>query len=95
LFKYGIFFSAAAIVDIDPLPILRDGEKKRSIQIPTLHILGKKDDLFKEGIALSKVCSPDARVLTHAHGHCIPRDSPTVRSIVKAIENLHFNSVYA
>jgi hypothetical protein len=96
LFKYAIFFSAAAIVDVDPIPLLRNGSEERRIQIPTLHVLGKEDELFLEGIAMSKICLQGvATVLTHNQGHCIPRDNVTVRAIVKAIEILHFMSVVA
>ncbi|KAF2419581.1 hypothetical protein EJ08DRAFT_43567 [Tothia fuscella] len=96
LFKYAIFFSAAAIVDIEPIPLLKDWAENRKIHIPTLHVLGKEDPLYSEGIAMSKICSGDlTSVVTHNQGHCIPRDAGTVRAIVKAMEMLHFMSVVA
>jgi predicted esterase len=96
LFKYAIFFSAAGIVDIDAIPLLENGSEEKHIHIPTLHVLGKKDELFSVGIDMSKICLQDvATVVTHDQGHSIPRDNVTVRAIVKAIEMLHFRSVVA
>ncbi|KAF1988943.1 hypothetical protein K402DRAFT_327594 [Aulographum hederae CBS 113979] len=94
LFKYSVLVSAAAIVDVDPIPILRDGKRRRLIQIPTLHVLGEEDDLFGEGIAMSKICAPQiASVLVHKQGHVIPRDPPTVKAVVKAVEALHHRAM--
>jgi predicted esterase len=91
LFKYGIFFSGRGFAEFwGDFGIDTDQTK---IQIPTLHVLGVKDPMYGLQMELAETCSPELRqVVTHELGHCVPKKSSTVQSIVSAIEHLQVRS---
>jgi pimeloyl-ACP methyl ester carboxylesterase len=88
-FKMAIFFCAALI----PPEIATDGEMANAmgtlcqIDIPTVHIIGKKDLCEAQSLELVKSCKRNiAKVLLIDGGHDIPRDVVNAKKIAVAIE---------
>jgi pimeloyl-ACP methyl ester carboxylesterase len=59
-----------------------------SINIPTLHVIGKKDPCYSQSLELVKSCQKgSSQVILTNGGHHVPRDSVSARSIATAIES--------
>jgi pimeloyl-ACP methyl ester carboxylesterase len=57
------------------------------VDIPTLHIIGRKDLCKAQSLELVKLCKRDsAQVLLNDGGHDIPRDVESTRTIALAME---------
>ena len=95
-FKCAIFFSGG--IPEDPSALLNDNESRslmhyeefeELIEIPTVHIWGRNDDIYPMfGPVLSKLCKAAEREeLVHEGGHEIPgaKDTRTVEVAVKLI----------
>ena len=78
-----------------PSPFGEDGERLRNpdagvkLRIPTVHIVGKGDELYEDALKMYSLCEEGGRVLVeHEKGHVIPRDEETVRRMTKTIKDL-------
>jgi pimeloyl-ACP methyl ester carboxylesterase len=62
-----------------------DGAKTR-IQIPTVHVIGARDEMFREqSVKLAELCDERmAETVTHAKGHEVPREA--CQDIARAIQ---------
>ncbi|KKP03792.1 hypothetical protein THAR02_04122 [Trichoderma harzianum] len=57
------------------------------INIPTVHVVGFKDDYADQGRDLAAICDPKiSQVVTHDGGHQLPRDLRTVTKTAEAIQ---------
>ncbi|KAJ5788008.1 hypothetical protein N7457_002998 [Penicillium paradoxum] len=57
------------------------------IGIPTVHVIGMKDDYADHGRNLAGICDPKvSRVVTHEGGHQLPRDARTLAKTAEAIQ---------
>ncbi|KAJ5715841.1 uncharacterized protein N7483_013022 [Penicillium malachiteum] len=57
------------------------------ITIPTVHLIGEKDEFADQGRSLAGICdSKLARVVTHEGGHQLPRDPRTLAKTAEAIQ---------
>ena len=67
---------------IDPQTV----SPKQRIRIPTVHIVGNKDDAYEDSLRLRDVCNPTSRFeFDHGGGHEIPRDPRVTESMAKII----------
>jgi predicted esterase len=86
-FKYAIFIGGAP-------PRLSDTEallpsKGALVDIPSVHIAGKKDDAFQASVDLFNLCRKETSTFViHELGHVIPRDPDVVGAMAKAITGL-------
>lgn len=57
------------------------------IQIPTAHILGKKDPYYQQGRELKRLCETRwSTTYEHSDGHIVPRNTEVNKQIAAAIE---------
>ncbi|KAJ9664377.1 hypothetical protein H2198_000306 [Neophaeococcomyces mojaviensis] len=57
------------------------------IEIPTAHIIGKKDPYLRQGIELQRLCDPQwSSLYEHPEGHVVPRNNIVNKQIAAAIE---------
>ena len=61
---------------------------KAQIHVPTLHIIGKRDDYAGQSQMLAKLCTRDNAVIYHSEGHRIPQDQGFQNKIGIAIDRL-------
>lgn len=70
-------------------------EDLSKIRIPSLHIVGKEDEILEHSLDLFKLCcGGSATLLYHGKGHTVPRDRETVMAIAKAIRELSYKAVF-
>ncbi|KAK7178804.1 citrate synthase [Paraphaeosphaeria sporulosa] len=59
------------------------------ISLPSLHIVGRKDVLYKWSLRLYNLCPEDnATLVIHEKGHEVPRDRKSVAALVDAVRKL-------
>lgn len=106
-FKYAIFIAGSAPRVSDTIDLLPNTYS--TVTIPTLHIAGKQDSIYNNGVKdLYEMCGGDSSTLTpddssagraiflsHESGHVIPRNKEDVGNIAKAIISLHHQSLFA
>jgi pimeloyl-ACP methyl ester carboxylesterase len=57
------------------------------IQIPTVHIIGRKDPRYHSGLHLATLCNPKTRdIYDHGGGHDIPRTDAVSRTIATLVK---------
>lgn len=60
-----------------------------TINVPTVHVVGKQDQYAEQSRKLVEMCSEDGRcVLEHNEGHRMPRDARSNDKIMKGMENV-------
>ncbi len=57
------------------------------IKVPTLHLLGAKDEYRSQAELLAAMCDSPV-VLRHAEGHCVPRDAKFQRKMAAEVRKL-------
>ena len=61
----------------------------RLLGIPTVHVVGMKDDLYEDAMKMYELCDERSRVqVIHEKGHVVPRDGEPLGRMVKAIRGL-------
>jgi predicted esterase len=94
LFRYAVFFSGAGIMDVEGITCLEGTSTHPLIDIPSLHVCGEADKMYKDSLTLYKICnSENAELIPHKLGHTVPKDSRTVDLIVKAIGRLQHKAM--
>lgn len=59
-----------------------------TIDIPTVHVIGKKDPCKAQSLELVKSCTQNvAQVLLHDGSHDLPRDAVNTKNIAVGIEH--------
>ncbi|KAF3010993.1 hypothetical protein E8E13_010664 [Curvularia kusanoi] len=91
LFKFAIFFCATNALDTSQeeaaLANVPAAKGMRLPAIPTVHVVGQKDDVFAESMTLYELADPRlARLITHSGGHVIPKDAAFARKMQDLIE---------
>jgi predicted esterase len=88
LFKFAIFFCATSALDAaDPSAEVPAEKNLLLPSIPTVHVVGQKDDIRSQSIALHELADEQyARLITHEGGHWIPKDAIFARKMQDAIE---------
>jgi predicted esterase len=88
LFKFAIFFCATSALDAaDPSAEVPAAKNLLLPSIPTVHVVGQKDDTRSQSIALHELADEQyARLITHEGGHWIPKDAIFARKMQDAIE---------
>jgi hypothetical protein len=91
LFKFAIFLCATNALDASKTTELSEEvmEAKDVLlpPIPTVHVVGQKDDVRAQSLALHALADEQyARLITHEGGHSIPKDSIFARKLQDAIE---------
>lgn len=62
---------------------------RKVLGIPTVHIVGKKDELYEDAMKNYRLCEEGSRVLVeHEKGHVVPRDGETVGRMARAVRGL-------
>lgn len=57
------------------------------VNIPTVHIIGIKDQLYLPGLQLAGLCAPEKRIMyDHGGGHEIPRSKDASLKIVELVQ---------
>ncbi|GIJ97914.1 hypothetical protein Aspvir_000020 [Aspergillus viridinutans] len=79
--------SAKEATSVDVLLRFHPTTHTRRIRIPTVHVIGEKDQYADHGRALVGMCEPRlAHVVTHDGGHQLPRRTSTVAKVAGAIQ---------
>jgi predicted esterase len=89
-FRCAIFFSSFPPFRMgdDEIPIFEPGLQDK-IRIPTLHIMGEQDFVYKHSRRLFQLCDErSSEALVHTKGHEIPTDAKTVSKMAAAIRDL-------
>lgn len=88
-FKMAVFICAALI----PPKIATGTELVKtigslgSIDLPTVHIIGKRDPCYAQSVQLVQSCDPSiAQTVYHDGGHDFPRDATNNKNMAAAIE---------
>lgn len=96
LFRCAIFFSSFPPFRMNDNnePILNEGLEGK-ITVPTLHVMGSKDFVYKYSLDLYNLCkSESSAILTHDKGHEIPTDAKLVAKMAAAIRDLSRRSMF-
>ncbi|KAL2830267.1 serine hydrolase FSH [Aspergillus cavernicola] len=90
LFKAAVFICAGAPYDLSGRTVFRLPEGAESpVKIPTVHIVGKQDSLYSQGVMLYELCDPSvAEFYDHGSKHMIPFDAMNNDAMVKIIEKM-------
>jgi predicted esterase len=95
LFKFAVFFSAAALAEIKGVRIGATGQATL-LGIPSLHVCGRADPMLSESLSLMHLCeSGTATLIMHKLGHTIPRDRAAIGLIIDAVEKLQHDALFA
>jgi hypothetical protein len=91
LFEFAIFFCATSALDItkvdDASAEVPAAKNVLLPPIPTVHVVGQKDDVRAESMALHALADEQyARLITHEGGHWIPKDPVFARKMQDSIE---------
>lgn len=93
-FKYAVFIGGAPPRTSDTEPLLPSSGAL--VEIPSVHIAGKKDKEFQASIDLFNLCQKDtATFISHDLGHVIPRGADIVRMMAGAVSRLRHKAVFA
>jgi hypothetical protein len=85
LFKCAIFVCGGLPPNYEGTRLLSPQDDGQVIKIPTAHIVGKKDSLYPDCMALHGLCEKSNSLLyDHGQGHEIPRD-PNRRNAMAAV----------
>ncbi|RHZ57056.1 hypothetical protein CDV55_103243 [Aspergillus turcosus] len=77
--------------DEDDLLILQRYDPRTTslrIDLPILHVAGKRDPFYQQSELLVGLCSVDSASVIHDGGHFVPKDTHTTARIVRLIEAL-------
>jgi hypothetical protein len=78
----------------DQVPIF-DDQIKGKITLPTLHVVGKNDFVFKHSMRLYDACEgKSSEILVHDKGHEIPSERNVVVKMAAAIRGLSSRSMF-
>lgn len=67
-----------------------------TINVPTGHILGSRDDLYAAGVELSELCSSHNRlILEHSGGHEIPKGEKATLGMVQLVNDVIARALFA
>lgn len=91
LFKFAIFFCSTAALDVvsvsDSSEEVCPAKDLLLPPIPTVHVVGQKDDVRSQSMALHGLAEEQyARLITHEGGHWIPKDAVFARKMQDAME---------
>lgn len=91
LFNFAIFFCATSALDASKeCAISTEVPVAKGVLlpgIPTVHVVGKKDDVYSESMALYGLADPQStRLITHDGGHVIPKDAVFARKMQDSME---------
>ncbi|KAH7381962.1 putative DUF341 domain oxidoreductase, partial [Cadophora sp. MPI-SDFR-AT-0126] len=93
VFRCGVFICGPPPFRVISGQLVCD-EDLGKIRIPSLHIVGKEDEILEHSLHLFELCEGDcATLLHHGKGHTIPRDKENVMAIAKAIRELSYRAV--
>jgi len=68
---------------------LYDANLENVVKLPSVHIVGKEDDILPHSLALYELCNEGtASLIYHSKGHMIPRDQETVKVMARSIRTL-------
>lgn len=90
LFRCAAFFSAIPPFRMNESDqIIYDEGLQRSVNIPTLHVVGREDFVYHHSIKLHAMSDPQWRKLVeHKSGHEIPRDAASVKAVAAGIREM-------
>lgn len=91
LFKFAIFFCATSALDMmrvnDSSADVPAAKDMLLPTIPTVHVVGQKDGVRSQSMALYELADDQyTRLITHEGGHWIPKDASFARKMQDAIE---------
>jgi len=88
LFKCAIFLCGGLPPNYEGTRLLSPELDGQVIKIPTAHIMGKKDNLLPDSLALHGLCDKSTSALYHhGQGHEIPRDTKTTTAMAAIIKS--------
>jgi len=88
-FKCAVFFCGAPPWDYGLQRYLLADESEERIGIPTVSVVGAKDQMKSAGVALYNVCEGEGAVLyEHLLGHLVPRSLMSKKAIVGAVRGV-------
>ena len=66
------------------------------IKVPTLHMIGERDQYAGQSQVLARMCAGDSTVIRHREGHSIPRDrqfqNKAIAGMERIIQKVQFRS---
>jgi hypothetical protein len=82
LFKFAVFICGSRPFTYDGTELLDSSVHGQTIQIPTAHIVGRKDPWYGESLGLYSLCDGrSAKLYDHGQGHVLPVDHKTTAII--------------
>jgi predicted esterase len=96
LFRCAVFFNSLPPfrMNEEQIPVFEKGLEGK-IKIPTLHVMGNKDFVYKYSLNLYDLCDLKSSAhLVHDKGHEIPTDGKMVAKMAAAIRDLSIRSMF-
>lgn len=88
LFKFAMFICGSKPFTYDGMNLI-DPSSRPVVQIPTAHVVGKKDMWYKESLGLLALCeNQSTKVYDHGQGHVLPANPPTTRVVAQMFKYL-------
>lgn len=95
LVKFAIFICGSKPFTYDGMSRI-DTCGKPVVQIPTAHIVGKKDQWYKESLGLHSLCDAhSARIFDHGQGHSLPVIPQVTRVVSHMFKSLSAKADFA
>ncbi|KAF4440058.1 hypothetical protein F53441_12380 [Fusarium austroafricanum] len=95
LFKFAMFICGSKPFTYDGMSRI-DHCCKPIVQIPTAHVVGKKDQWYKESLGLFALCdSHSAKIYDHGQGHSLPVNPQTTGVVSQMFKNLSAKAEFA
>lgn len=85
-FKFAILICSLPPFRSDRVDIMLADEIEERVEVPTAHIVGRKDPIYLGSMAMYNLCNPtSASVFDHGGGHAIPWNLASTRRIAEEI----------
>ncbi|KAH7199374.1 serine hydrolase FSH [Fusarium oxysporum] len=95
LFKFAMFICGSKPFTYDGMNRI-DQCGKPVVQIPTAHVVGKKDQWYKESLGLFALCDAhSAKIYDHGQGHSLPVNPQTTGVVAQMFKNLSAKANFA
>ncbi|RKL46584.1 hypothetical protein BFJ70_g3071 [Fusarium oxysporum] len=95
LFKFAMFICGSKPFTYDGMNRI-DQCGKPVVQIPTAHVVGKKDQWYKESLGLFALCDAhSAKIYDHGQGHSLPVNPQTTGVVAQMFKILSAKANFA
>ncbi|KAL9122901.1 MAG: hypothetical protein Q9187_000552 [Circinaria calcarea] len=88
-FRCAVFICGLPPFRLDTRATMLFDDIQTKVSIPTVHIAGKSDDVFKHSLALYDMCKAEtSTLLCHSQGHTVPWNRQITVAMANAIRKL-------